>query len=57
MKGTVLYGPRDVRFEEIETPKITKPTDAITSREGCWLASRSERTGDIRLLPSSGKTT
>src|SRR5437879_12047901 len=29
MKGTVLYGPRDVRFEERETPKITKPTDAI----------------------------
>src|SRR5204863_1609287 len=29
MKGTVLYGPRDVRFEEIETPKIAKPTDAI----------------------------
>src|SRR6059036_3368276 len=29
MKGTVLYGPRDVRFEEIETPKITKPTDAL----------------------------
>ena len=29
MKGTVLYGPRDVRFEERETPKIIKPTDAI----------------------------
>src|SRR5206468_4759069 len=29
MKGTVLYGPRDVRFEEREMPKITKPTDAI----------------------------
>src|SRR5881397_2570168 len=29
MKATVLYGPRDVRFEERETPKITKPTDAI----------------------------
>lgn len=29
MKGTVLYGPRDVRFEERETPKILKPTDAI----------------------------
>ena len=29
MKGTVLYGPRDVRFEERDTPKITKPTDAI----------------------------
>src|SRR5436190_6333732 len=29
MKGTVLYGPRDVRFEEREVPKIIKPTDAI----------------------------
>src|SRR2546430_9482451 len=29
MRGAVLYGPRDVRFEERETPKITKPTDAI----------------------------
>src|SRR2546421_8000746 len=29
MQGAVLYGPRDVRFEEREAPKITKPTDAI----------------------------
>ncbi|HEY9165359.1 MAG TPA: zinc-dependent alcohol dehydrogenase family protein [Candidatus Kryptonia bacterium] len=29
MKATVLYGPRDVRFEEREDPKIIKPTDAI----------------------------
>jgi threonine dehydrogenase-like Zn-dependent dehydrogenase len=29
MRGTVLYGPRDVRFEEREAPKIHKPTDAI----------------------------
>src|SRR5947199_3156406 len=29
MKATVLYGPRDVRFEERDTPKIIKPTDAI----------------------------
>lgn len=29
MLGTVLYGPRDVRFEERETPKIEKPTDVI----------------------------
>ena len=29
MKGTVLYGPRDVRFEELPTPKINKPTDAV----------------------------
>jgi len=29
MQGTVLYGPRDVRFEEREAPKIIEPTDAI----------------------------
>src|SRR5438270_13143261 len=29
MRGAVLYGPRDVRFEDRETPKIVKPTDAI----------------------------
>src|SRR5216117_2603492 len=29
MRGSVLYGPRDVRFEDRETPKIMKPTDAI----------------------------
>jgi len=29
MRGAVLYGPRDVRFEERETPKIIKSTDAI----------------------------
>ena len=29
MKGTVLYGPRDVRFEDRPEPKIEKPTDAI----------------------------
>src|SRR5213078_1065094 len=29
MRGAVLYGPRDVRFEEREVPKIVKPTDAI----------------------------
>src|SRR5690348_4547535 len=29
MRGTVLYGPRDVRFEERESPRIVEPTDAI----------------------------
>jgi threonine dehydrogenase-like Zn-dependent dehydrogenase len=29
MKGTVLYGPRDVRFEDRPEPRIEKPTDAI----------------------------
>ena len=29
MRGAILYGPRDVRFEERDTPTIAKPTDAI----------------------------
>src|SRR6266436_2855985 len=29
MRGAVLYGPRDLRFEERETPTIVQPTDAI----------------------------
>ena len=29
MRATVLYGPRDVRFEDQEFPKIVEPTDAI----------------------------
>jgi threonine dehydrogenase-like Zn-dependent dehydrogenase len=31
MQGAVLYGTRDVRFEERAMPKITKPTDALIS--------------------------
>lgn len=29
MRGTVLYGPGDIRFEDREMPKIAEPTDAI----------------------------
>ena len=29
MRGAVLYGPRDVRFEERPVPTIQQPTDAI----------------------------
>jgi threonine dehydrogenase-like Zn-dependent dehydrogenase len=29
MRGAVLYGPHDIRFEDRETPKIEEPTDAI----------------------------
>jgi threonine dehydrogenase-like Zn-dependent dehydrogenase len=29
MRGAVLYGPHDVRFEDRDVPKIVKPTDAI----------------------------
>jgi threonine dehydrogenase-like Zn-dependent dehydrogenase len=29
MKATVLYGPRDVRYEDVPEPEIVQPTDAI----------------------------
>jgi threonine dehydrogenase-like Zn-dependent dehydrogenase len=29
MRGAVLYGPRDVRFEDRPTPRIIEPTDAV----------------------------
>jgi threonine dehydrogenase-like Zn-dependent dehydrogenase len=29
MKGAILHGPRDIRFEERPDPKILEPTDAI----------------------------
>ncbi|HZS19770.1 MAG TPA: alcohol dehydrogenase catalytic domain-containing protein, partial [Pseudonocardiaceae bacterium] len=29
MQGTVLYAPRDVRFEQRDDPKIIEPADAI----------------------------
>ena len=29
MKGTLIYGPRDMRFEERPDPTILEPTDAI----------------------------
>src|ERR687898_956838 len=29
MRGAVMYGPRDVRLEERDDPKIVEPTDAV----------------------------
>lgn len=29
MRRAVLYGPRDLRFEERDIPRIIKPTDGI----------------------------
>ncbi|HYA68575.1 MAG TPA: zinc-dependent alcohol dehydrogenase family protein [Acidimicrobiales bacterium] len=29
MRGAVIHGPRDVRFEDVPTPKIQAPTDAV----------------------------
>src|SRR3954452_24787079 len=31
MRGTVLYAPHDIRFEDLETPRIEQPTDAVIS--------------------------
>ena len=31
MQATVLYGARDIRFEEVAAPKILEATDAIIS--------------------------
>jgi threonine dehydrogenase-like Zn-dependent dehydrogenase len=31
LRGAILYGPRDVRFDERATPSIVEPTDAIIS--------------------------
>ena len=44
MRGAVLYGPRDIRFEDRETPKIVEPTDAViriavTCVCGSWIWS------------------
>ncbi len=29
MKATLMYGPGDIRVEEIARPKIQNPTDAV----------------------------
>src|SRR5215469_6216830 len=29
MRGAVLHGPRDIRFEDRDLPKVTQPTDAV----------------------------
>jgi hypothetical protein len=29
MKGAMLHAPGDVRFEDVATPRIVEPTDAI----------------------------
>ena len=46
MKGTVLYGPGDIRFEDCETPKIVGPTDATAVPR----RDLSSATGRLRLL-------
>ena len=56
MKGTVLYGPRDVRFEERGTPNIVEPTDAIV-RTSATCVCGSDLWPYRGLNPISGPTT
>ena len=39
MRGAVLYGPRDVRFEERETPKIVTSRDRNSHASSARLTS------------------
>ena len=32
MRGALLYGPRDIRFEDRETPRIEELTDVVAKR-------------------------
>jgi hypothetical protein len=36
MRGTVLYGPGDIRFDDCETPKIAEPTGASIRISRTW---------------------
>ena len=36
LRGAILYGPRDVRFDERATPSIIESTDAIISLSMSW---------------------
>jgi threonine dehydrogenase-like Zn-dependent dehydrogenase len=37
MHGTILYGPRDIRFEQRPDPTIIEPTDAIISQSAACI--------------------
>src|SRR4051794_38646174 len=55
MRGTVLYGPRDIRFEDRETPRIEQPTDAVI-RIAATCVCGSDLWPYRGLQPSNGPT-
>lgn len=55
MKGTVLYGPGDIRFENQATPTIEKPTDAVI-RIAATCVCGSDLWPYRGLQPASGPT-
>ena len=40
MQATIIYGPRDIRFEDRPEPTIAKPTDAIIRMAATCVADR-----------------
>lgn len=56
MKGAVLYGPKDIRFEDCDDPRIIEPTDAVLRLRPPACAGRiSGRTAAYN--PSTGRHT
>ena len=56
MKGTVLYKPGDIRFEDQPDPKITEPTDAVI-RMAATCVCGSDLWPYRGLQPTNGPTT
>lgn len=46
MLATVMHGPGDVRYEQVEDPKIVKPTDAIIRLAATTVAALPQRRGE-----------
>src|SRR3954469_170516 len=55
MRGTVLYGPGDIRFEDRETPSVEQPTDAVI-RIAATCVCGSDLWPYRGLQPSNGPT-
>ena len=52
MRGAVLYGPGDVRFEERDAPTIIKPTDAIIRLSATCICGSDLRWSSWATAPS-----
>lgn len=56
MRGTMLYAPGDIRFEDVPDPKILKPTDAIIKLSATCVCG-SDLWPYRGLQPQNGPTT
>jgi hypothetical protein len=52
VRGTVLYGTRDVRFEERPDPMIVEPTDAIIRISAACVCGSDLLAGGFEAVPS-----